>query len=461
MSRGKKGSRRDPIEQAMELALRLGDFIGYDASWEFVSGLEEVERDIAELLSAEPERAVDLYETFVAGCYEKAEEIDDSSGSFGMFVEDLFRGWIGARQAAGSDAEETARMLLGWMDNDDYGFCYQLEREAAKVLTKKGLSALASQVRARYDAADPAKARGDGGSSGYRRRYWGQALKTLYAAQRNVDAYVSLCEETELVPPDCEILAGIIQSRRKPDQALAWVERGLELQKHMPGGQGASYKLADMKRALLTKLGRGSEAFASAWSEFEKYPSRLAYDQLMKYAPKAERAAWHDKAMDASAQADLNSIIDLWLSTMETERLVERLRAASNEGLESLSHYITEPAGKKLSRSHPDIAAKVYRALGMRILNAKKSRYYDAALSSFEKAKRCYRKAGLDPEWDELAGEIRRNHGRKSSFMPGFERLVQGKKPDATPSFRDRAQRRKTSWTRRGRSENNVDDGDA
>jgi len=74
MSRVRRGRRRDPIEQAMELALKLGDFIGYGASWEFVSRLEEVERDIAELLSAEPARAIDLYETFVAGCYEKAEE---------------------------------------------------------------------------------------------------------------------------------------------------------------------------------------------------------------------------------------------------------------------------------------------------------------------------------------------------------------------------------------------------
>jgi hypothetical protein len=347
------------------------------------------------------------------------------------------------------------------MDNDDYGFCYQLEREAAKVLTKKGLSALASQVRARYDAADPAKARGDGRDNSYRLRDWGDALKTLYAAQRDVDSYVSLCEETELVPLDCEILAGIFQSRRKPDQALAWVERGLELQKQMPVAQGPSYKLADMQRALLTKLGRSSEAFASAWSEFEKHPSRLAYDQLMKYVPKGERAAWHDKAINASAQADLRWVIELWLATKETERLVERLRAASHEELESLSHYTTEPAAKKLLRSHPDIAAKVYRALGMRILNAKKSKYYDAALSNFDQVKRCYRKAGLDSAWDELASEIRRNHGRKSSFMPGFERLLQGKKPDATPSFRDRTQRRKTSWTRRGRSENDVDDGDA
>ena len=28
-----------------------------------------------------------LYQTFLAGCYERAEELDDSSGNFGMFVD--------------------------------------------------------------------------------------------------------------------------------------------------------------------------------------------------------------------------------------------------------------------------------------------------------------------------------------------------------------------------------------
>jgi len=185
-------------------------------------------------------------------------------------------------------------------------------------------------MRVRFDAAGRAKAREDSRENSYRRRYSGRALKTIYTAQRDVDAYVSLCEETELVPLDCEILAGILQSRRKPEQALAWVERGLELRKKIPVGRGASYQLVDMKRKLLIKLGQSSEALASAWSEFEKSPSRPAYDQLMKYVPKGERAAWHDKAINASAQADLNSVIDLWLATKETERLVERLQAASH-----------------------------------------------------------------------------------------------------------------------------------
>jgi len=138
---------------------------------------------------------------------------------------------------------------------------------------------------------------------------------------------------------------------------------------------------------------------------------------------------------------------------------VERLRAASHQELESLGHYTTEPAAKKLVRSHPDIAAKVHRALGMRILNAKKSKYYDAALSHFEQAKRCYRKAGLNSAWDALVDEIRQTHRRKSAFLPGFEQLVQGKKPNAKPSFLDRTKRRKGSWARQG-SGNDSDEED-
>jgi len=103
----------------MEKALRPDRFIDYRTSWEFVGGLEEVKREIDRLIKTQPHQAVELLETFIAGCYEKAEEIDDSSGSFGMFVGDLFCAWIEARQAAKAAPHATAKQLLGWMDSDD------------------------------------------------------------------------------------------------------------------------------------------------------------------------------------------------------------------------------------------------------------------------------------------------------------------------------------------------------
>jgi len=74
----------DPIEQAIEVALQPGCFIRHGASISFVEGLEHVEQRIAALVPGSPARAVRLYEAFLAGCYEKAGQVDDSGAYFGM-----------------------------------------------------------------------------------------------------------------------------------------------------------------------------------------------------------------------------------------------------------------------------------------------------------------------------------------------------------------------------------------
>ena len=84
-------------------------------------------------MGSAPARAVALYETFLAGSYEKADELDDSSGNFATFVDCLFRSWVKARRAAGADPDETAHRILAWMDSDQYRFCYQLERDLSLI----------------------------------------------------------------------------------------------------------------------------------------------------------------------------------------------------------------------------------------------------------------------------------------------------------------------------------------
>jgi hypothetical protein len=88
----------DPIEQEIEVALNPGAFIPDRACFPFVSDLDEVAAKIAKLIASDPARAVNLYEAFLAACYLKLEELDDSSGSFGQFVDELYCGWVKARQ---------------------------------------------------------------------------------------------------------------------------------------------------------------------------------------------------------------------------------------------------------------------------------------------------------------------------------------------------------------------------
>lgn len=438
----RRPSKADPLEREIEAALQPGLFVRYGAAWPFVEGLEHIEATIAKLVRGSPARAAALYETFLAGCYEKAEEIDDSGGHFGMFVDGLFRGWVKARQAGEADRDETARRLCAWMDDDPYGFCYQLERDLVKVLDRRGLAAFERCVRERFDGTASA-APASGGRErdpAYARRRAAEILRAILAQQRNVEAYLALAEATELTPADCLTLARMLEARRRPADALAWVERGLALDRKSLSS--ADHDLGALRRDLLVELGRGDAALEAAWADFKAQPSKYSYADLLRYVPRTERVAWHQKAMEAAAGGELQSLIELWLETKEIDRLVERLRRARDEELERISHYVTEPVAKRLAKTQPDVAARLYRALGMRILKAKKSKYYEAALSSFEDARRCYERAGLAPRWAALVGEIRAQHHRKVGFMAGFEEVVAGGGPNARPTFLERAKAR-------------------
>jgi len=429
--------RRDALEQAIEDTLSPGAFIGYRDSWGFVGEIEAVRGKIAALIKkGGAARAVGLLETFIAGCYEKSEEIDDSSGSFGQFVEELFCDWVRARQTANADLDQTAEMLLSWMENDDYGYCHGLEKEAVKVLHRKGIGAFERAVRGMAS---------DGEKESYAHLRKIEILKAIHEKRRNVAAYAELCdEEGDLAPRDCEVLAELCLKRRRPEEALDWVDRGLDLEKKDRWPNRSAWRLPDLNRRILKKLGRGDDARASAWQDYQQAPSVYSYEDLMKFVAKGERAHWHAKALAALDGADVASQIDLLIKTREWDRLAELIERTARGKLMALSHHTTEPAAKKLAKSHPLLAAKLHIAMALRIVEAKKSKYYGAALGSLEKARKILLKEGREQEWNTFAEEIRAKHRRKSSFMPDFERLAEGRSTK-DPSFRDRARKR---WDR-------------
>jgi tetratricopeptide (TPR) repeat protein len=387
------------LEREIEAALDPGRYVSDGACFAFVGDLEEVATEVARLVPAAPSVAVALYEAFLAGCYEKADEVDDSSGGFGEFVSTLVSGWITARQAAGAAADGTAARLLGWMDEDPYGFCYRLDKDAVTVLDKAGLATMTDQVRARLDAPEPAEpVPGERvrNNHGYARRRWAGVLRTLYAAQNDVDAYIEFAEQSGLTADDCHTVAKMQAARRKPERALSWVERGIELDANTPHGSFAAHSLAELKPRLLAQLGREHEALETVWAGYHQHPSRYSYDELMTFAPETERHTWHEKAIDTAMSGTyLPSVIDLLLHTNETERLAELIRRSADTALETVSHSAAEPAAAILETTHPGEAARLWRAQGMRILAAKNSKHYDAALHNFERAKQGYEAAGL------------------------------------------------------------------
>ena len=414
----------------IETALRPGDFISYGRSWDFVSGLEEVKGRIEGLLAGgQADQAAGLYEIFLAGCYEKAEEIDDSGGNLSMFFHELLGGWIKARQVAGRDPAETVREITGWMDHDEYGFCYDTEAEIASALDKEGLGLLKKHLEDRFDAAfapfagQDAKVIYDYPSAVH---MTARSLKAIYVARRDVRSYAALCEKIVASPKDCEKIAQLHKAKGRPAEAMAWVERGLAIRNTRRWGNEESYSLEGLKRELLSKVGRKGDALQSAWSEFTKRPSAFTYEELMRYVPPKRRREWHGKAMAAAKDAELAGFIDLCVETKELDLLAERIDTAAPAELESISHYATQKAAAALERRHGVAAAKVHCALAMRILDAGKSKYYPHALEHLRAARDLYGKHRQEQVWQAVVERARRDHSRKHSFVPSFEGIVAG-----------------------------------
>lgn len=440
--------QRDPLLVEIRQELMPGRFVRYNDMFDFARHLELVEEKIAALVEqGESERAVGLYEVFLAAAYDKIEECDDSGANLSMFWQWLFCGWIKARQAAGRSAEETVQQILRWQENDNYGFCYRIEQDVVKVLAPPGYK-LFVQHHERLveeglaDIPDPKPTEIFEYENNV--RLSALSLKDIYEAKGDTKSFAALCDRTGLSPGDCERLVRMEMSEKRWRQALAWLEKGVELEPTRNWHNEGSHGLESRRPEILAKLGRKDESLAMAWADFERYPSDHNYERFMEYVPKVARAEWHMRAMETAAQADIDGFMGICVATREWTLLASRVLAVSDGELEDLSHYTLEPAAVALAKRNIPAAAKLYLALGFRILITKKSKYYDAALSHFRDARNLCRKANLDSEWQAVVDRIYTEHSRKSAFMPGFERLLAGE-TESNPSFEERARAR---WRR-------------
>ena len=353
----------------LERALDLGEFISYNRSWDFVRGLEDVKHKIDALVKDEQaERAVSLYEIYLSGCYEKADEIDDSGGNLGMFFENLFCAWINARQKAKYDSEKTVQNILNWMDNDNYGFCYEIERDMVKVLNKESMTLFEAAIKSRFEKAFTTV------DQKIRKRVfdypWGvrknvAILKVIYVESKDTDAYLALCEKTGITPKDCENIANLYKVKRKYQDALSWVKKGLRLEKKDNWGNQSSFGLTGLQQDLMNKLGCREDAFSLAWAEFIKHPSNFSYEKLIKFVDRKDVKLWHQKALEKAKDAFLSGFIDICVNTKEWDKLADHISSIDNEQLEELSHYTTEKAAKGLTKKHELGSSENLQCLGV------------------------------------------------------------------------------------------------
>jgi len=285
------------------------------------------------------------------------------------------------------------------MKNDNYGFCNDIGRDVIKVLDKQGQQLFIGHFQELVEKAMPGPSAGPAKAIfEYENalRLPAMSLKKIYESLGDVPSYAALCERLGFSPRDCEHLAKMEISRKHWANALAWVEKGIALKPTRNWRNEESYHLEELKPEILRHLGRKEDALALAWGDFQGNPNEFAYEQLLRFVPRGEKTAWQKRAMAVAEKADLGNFVSLCVKAKERERLAQRFHSAKPAQLEGLSHYCSEPAAKALATKDPLAAARLYRALGLRIVNAGKSKYYREALEHFEKARDPVSQSGTD-----------------------------------------------------------------
>ena len=154
-----KRRKEDPLVTEIQHELMPGRFVRYDEVCRFTDNLDRVHERLEALVKAgEAERAVRFYEIFLSGVYAKIEECDDEC-YLPMTFTSAFCGWIKTRQAAGRPAEETMSQVLKWMENDNYGFCHNIEQDVIKALDREGQRLFIGHFQGLIEKAMPSDAK--------------------------------------------------------------------------------------------------------------------------------------------------------------------------------------------------------------------------------------------------------------------------------------------------------------
>ena len=407
----------------------LGQFISWREVSEFHNDLSDLLDDLASFAKKHPRVALPIFEIFIAGGLEKSEEIDHSGNDLGSFLDELACAWTRCNQDAGVKGDEYLQRLKHWIDADEIGFFSDLENTIIPSLKKDYRKALETELLGRLNTLSKEPSQSIGLRQGI------ASLKLLYAEAKNTKALIGFCERYGVDQKDCFNLASTFLGRKKYDHALEWAEKGLKLKEDR---YYKEYELKELRRKILKNCGRRSDAVSDAWADFEKHPSIYSLESVLDSATKNEHSDIKDKALITFEKADLKEAAVALHKLKEFERLAIRLAGEKDKALQSIFYGNAIPIAEALSKKHPQQAARIYVAQAFEILDEKRAKAYHHAHDYLQNAKNLLEQCGDAPTWSALVTSIRSEHRRKSSFMPGFEKVAAGDGPPREPTFEER-----------------------
>ncbi|QYG93240.1 hypothetical protein HC251_12935 [Iamia sp. SCSIO 61187] len=422
-------------------ALRSGSAARRDGprtSGAWARGVHQVTESIGALLAAgHAEEVIGITEYALGRVDVTMSRVDDSSGWFSQVLMDLEALHHAACEAVRPDPVALARRLFAMEVDTEWDILIDSAQRYADLLGDDGLAEmrrLAEERWAQLPPVDPDPRRRANRGNFHLTRM----METLAEVAGDVDARVEVMARDLSFPYHYVQIAEVLTEAGRPDDALAWAERGLaafeDTDHHMRGDS----RLDDVVLAGWSQHGRMADVVDLVWKRFMEKPTLASYQRLKRWTseagewdehrPRAMVVLESQAAARAEAVASRPTPINRYSARLPVPTTHDELIAVlawdgqlDDAWAIALDHGASLPLWLQLAAAmeteRPLDAASAYARDVEAQIDRKQTRSYENAVDRVAHIRTLHERAGDPDGFDAYLANLRNRHRQKTKFI--------------------------------------------
>lgn len=416
----------------MKAAVRQATRIARPLDWREADAYGDGLMSLADMLRqrlAGPTAAqvVELSELAIAGAEKSLEQIDDSSGNVMPAIVELASVHLDACRLTRPDPVKLAERLFRLQTESVWDTFYDVLPAYVEPLGEGGLRRYRQLVLEAWEALPalaPDKPLRRSYDSGRMRLE--HAMEALAEQDGDIDALIRIHAKDLSSASRFLELAELCIRHGRPDEGLAWAERGLH-----ESGENFDPRLLGFCIDGYLHRREFDRADAFAWRRFEAHPAANAFAALMnvaaatgRYDETRERALQHLWSLVREDESSGKAKRNVWRAHARTELV--RIFLAENENDAAWDAFTGGPVARHLGadmaavrgRTHPrDAIALYHRMLPVAVENGARNARYDEAFDVVRAIGGLRVQLGEHAEFTEELDVIRSTYRAKRNFI--------------------------------------------
>ena len=412
------------VNDGFQKAVRVRGFLHYREARSWARDVDRAIDSIDQLLQDGHAAAViGLCESALSSLVGTAEHMDDSDGYFSDLRDRLEDIHFQACNEARPDPVELANRLFQWQMNDSFDVFYDAASNYAEILGSRGLAAYRELAETEWEKV-PARTTGDRYSGSSSHSSIRHIMESLAKASGDLEQLISIKARDLSSPYDYLQIAELYRDAGHYDQALSWIQKGLQAFPKQPDNRLLEFAADEYHRR-----GSHDDAMKLMWSTFTSQPIVDRYLRLELHAKKAGSwTEWRERALSEirrriseSKQRPQVRGTGYWIHQLDHSQLVEIFlyeedsQQAWNEAkVGGCSDHLWIRLADARREEHPKDAAPIYLKYAENAIGISR---YEQAFELLLKASDAMKRSNQTPQFVTLLQSLCVKYKAKRNFI--------------------------------------------